>query len=74
MVGGPGQLSLSGPYDVFPEVIVCKNYSLIRNVLVCFFVAVENVLTQVHIHLAVRRSFLMQKQDCILTKKKYFTG
>jgi len=35
---------------------------------------VENVLTQVHIHLAARRSFLMQKLDCILTKKKYFTG
>jgi len=56
MVGGPWQFSLSGPYDVFPYMIVCKKYVFAdsqRSRL--FFVVVENVLTQLQIHLAATR-------------------
>ena len=56
MVGGPWQFSLSDPYDEFPDAIVCKNFVFAdsqRSPLL--FVVVENVLTQLHIHLAARR-------------------
>jgi len=56
MVGGPWQFSLLGSYDEFPDVIVCKYYIFAdsqRSRLL--FVVVENVLTQLHIQLAVRR-------------------
>ena len=56
MVGGPRQFSLWGPYDVFPDVIVCKNYVFADSQCSRLpFVVVENVLTQLHILLAARR-------------------
>jgi len=62
--GGPWQFSLSGPYDVFPDVIICKNYVYAdsqRSRLL--FVVVENVLTQLHIHLAARVYFLIPARN-----------
>jgi len=34
---GPREIFSVGPYDLFDDVIVCKFFSLIRNVLVCLF-------------------------------------
>jgi len=64
-----------GSYDVLHDVIVCKTYVFADlqgsglNVPV-----VENVPTQMHVQLAVRREFMIQILECIFTKKKYFKG
>jgi len=46
---GPGQFLLEGPYDVIHDVIVCKSYVFADSQgSSLFFLAVENVLTQIH--------------------------
>jgi len=53
---GAVALPLLGPYDVFPDEIVCENYVFADSQRSPFlFVIVEDVLTQLHIHLAARR-------------------